>query len=143
MKLCTKCGIEKPLNEFHKNKKSDDGLSYWCRMCKSEQNLLPKAKRKREKYDLERRYGILPKQKQQMIEKQNGKCAICKKELDSGRETNIDHDHETGRIRGILCNNCNIGLGYLERGGGFSRGRIMEYLLKYEEKLIQLRLLEG
>ena len=44
---------------------------------------------------------------------QSGLCAICGAELAlTGRDTHVDHDHETGKVRGILCFRCNLGLGY-------------------------------
>jgi len=45
-----------------------------------------------------------------MVEKQEGVCSICKSECDKGRLA-IDHDHKTGKVRGLLCRNCNLGLG--------------------------------
>lgn len=44
-----------------------------------------------------------------MVERQNGKCPICRSSL--GEKPHVDHDHMTGAIRGILCFNCNAGLG--------------------------------
>ena len=41
-------------------------------------------------------------------------CAICKDKLQPGRYTHVDHDHTTGAVRGLLCNGCNIGLGYFQ-----------------------------
>ena len=61
-----------------------------------------------------RKYGITMKQKQKMVVAQNGKCAICKKELGVGANTCVDHDHKTGEIRGILCNKCNSAIGFLD-----------------------------
>jgi hypothetical protein len=48
-----------------------------------------------------------------MVEQQGGGCAICHKPLKLDRDTVIDHDHATGRIRGVLCRKCNIGIGQL------------------------------
>ena len=51
----------------------------------------------------------------QMLIQQNGKCAICDTENPSGRWDRfcIDHDHETGQVRALLCNGCNQAIGYL------------------------------
>lgn len=62
------------------------------------------------------RYGITPEDYDQMFEDQNGVCAICfEPETLIRRGTlcklTIDHDHETGQVRGLLCNNCNRALG--------------------------------
>jgi hypothetical protein len=48
-----------------------------------------------------------------MLEKQNRRCKSCGEELRSGREVHLDHSHDTGRVRGILCNRCNLALGLL------------------------------
>jgi len=58
----------------------------------------------------------------QMMETQNGKCAICAIRLDSTSKAvvpHVDHDHATGKVRGILCSNCNTTLGRVERPGMF------------------------
>lgn len=47
----------------------------------------------------------------EMLKYQGGTCAICKKEP-NGRKFSLDHDHTTSQIRGLLCNNCNVGLGF-------------------------------
>jgi hypothetical protein len=71
--------------------------------------------RKRE-YSLKKKYKITIKDYDLMYEKQEGKCAICKKHQTQLKEIlNVDHDHKTGDVRGLLCNRCNVGLGYYEK----------------------------
>lgn len=48
-----------------------------------------------------------------MVEKQEGVCSVCEQECPKGRLA-IDHDHKTGKVRGLLCRNCNLGLGYFQ-----------------------------
>ena len=68
----------------------------------------------REDQILRRQYGISMKDFDGLAEFQGGKCAICFKSLDSiNRRANIDHCHDTGVVRGILCSGCNTGLGHL------------------------------
>jgi hypothetical protein len=64
-----------------------------------------------------RRYGITFEQYEAMLAEQHNRCAICGSEPDpNGRRSagrlHVDHDHETGRVRGLLCNRCNPGVGY-------------------------------
>lgn len=69
-----------------------------------------KSATKREKQKL-RQWGLTIEQYEELLKRQNGVCAICNKACSSGRKLAIDHDHKTGRIRGLLCSNCNLGLG--------------------------------
>lgn len=85
-----------------------------------------KLKRKRCKfrsntkaYNCFRRYGITPKDYDSLFEKQKGVCAICKKvELSENqygvKRLCVDHNHATGKVRGLLCHKCNLMLGYAE-----------------------------
>lgn len=57
-------------------------------------------------------YGITPEQYAARLEEQGNRCAICRTDSPgAGKSWHVDHDHETNRIRGLLCNNCNHGLG--------------------------------
>jgi hypothetical protein len=53
------------------------------------------------------RYGVEPEHVQSLLEEQSGKCAICR----TGDPENLDHNHETGQVRGLLCGRCNRALG--------------------------------
>ena len=60
---------------------------------------------------LERVYDISLEDYNFLLESQNNKCKICKRECSSGKSLAVDHNHDTGEVRGLLCKNCNIGLG--------------------------------
>lgn len=65
------------------------------------------------------RYGISVEQYDEMLEQQNGVCRICgqppaKEGWKTVTRLHVDHDHETGKVRALLCNNCNRGLGYFQ-----------------------------
>ena len=62
-------------------------------------------------YHLLCKYGITYEQKIQMLKDQTGQCIICGKQLEIENAC-IDHAHETGKVRGILCHSCNKGLGH-------------------------------
>lgn len=60
-----------------------------------------------------RKYGITHEQELALLKAQNFECKICAKEVTyKGKRSHIDHDHVSGKIRGILCSSCNRGLGY-------------------------------
>lgn len=67
--------------------------------------------RRREDY-LNFKHGISKKKYKEMYNQQNGMCLICSQKIDfKGRGTHVDHSHKTGKIRGLLCLNCNTGIG--------------------------------
>jgi hypothetical protein len=61
------------------------------------------------------KYGVTPQQFASMYEAQGGRCAICDRPIKKvGRgSANLDHDHKTGAVRGLLCFRCNRGIGFL------------------------------
>lgn len=61
------------------------------------------------------RLGTTPENRERVLIEQDGRCAICRKEFQSGADTHTDHDHRTGLFRGLLCTRCNNGLGVIER----------------------------
>jgi len=74
-----------------------------------------KSEQKRN-YRLKAKYDITLEEFNELKVKQNNKCSICKTELDqTDRKTksNLDHNHTTGKVRGILCHKCNTGIGLL------------------------------
>lgn len=52
-------------------------------------------------------YNISPEGLQQLVDEQRGRCAICRRK----QKLHVDHDHKTGKVRGLLCRSCNVGLG--------------------------------
>lgn len=77
-------------------------------------------KRAHKDYQLQYHFGISLQEYNVMLEEQNYRCAVCDKahgtDLHNGKRTKglgVDHDHVTGKIRGLLCTNCNKGIGHL------------------------------
>jgi len=64
---------------------------------------------------LEQRYGITREEYEALLDKQGGVCAICGNGCKTGQRLAVDHCHETGRVRGLLCKSCNLHIGILER----------------------------
>jgi hypothetical protein len=76
--------------------------------------------------DRRRTYGISPEDVIALRKAQGGKCPGCQRDLTTVREC-VDHDHATGKVRGLLCHRCNISLGYMEARPDDNR-RLTEYL---------------
>lgn len=65
-----------------------------------------------DRYHIKSKYGLSIEDYQELLQKQNSICPICKRTLiDRQNMPHVDHDHTTNKIRGILCGNCNMGLG--------------------------------
>jgi len=62
---------------------------------------------------LKRNFGITPERYTELEQSQNSKCAICHGVQPSGRRLAVDHCHDTGKVRGLLCNPCNTAIGLL------------------------------
>lgn len=80
------------------------------------------------KYRLQRDYGMTLADYTELVGRTNGLCAICG---ETPKRSVVDHDHKTGRVRGILCANCNSGIGLLGDNPATIRAAI-DYLQKYE-----------
>lgn len=79
------------------------------------------------------KYGITLEQYDKMFSRQSGTCAICLSINPSGRRLHIDHNHKTGRVRGLLCYRCNAAIGYAREDRNII-SEIFRYLLKYESR---------
>lgn len=116
-KTCTGCQKTKPLAEFHHDGRG--GHLGRCRACRS---ITRKAWREtyRDKQALYRRrsqlsiYGLTEEEYDLMLAAQDGGCAMCGKACRTGRQLAVDHDHLSGRVRGLLCVACNQALGVYE-----------------------------
>ena len=107
-KWCPDCGVVKPLDEFPRNRSAPSGRAAYCKPCHNTRGKAAKDKVGGSRtYHLKRRYGITAEDADAMFEAQEGLCAICRIEP----AEHVDHDHETGAVRDLLCFNCNGGLG--------------------------------
>jgi len=108
---CARCKLEKSLFDFPPNKKSLGGRGGYCYTCHAEYDKETYNSLKQKDQDLRYRYGINLDIYNQLILKQNNKCAICLDKLQSGTKVHVDHCHLTDQVRGILCTSCNTSLG--------------------------------
>jgi hypothetical protein len=77
-------------------------------------------------WNFQTKYGISPEEYEEMLKRQDGKCAICHRPPKKNALA-VDHDHHTGRVRGLLCQPCNRYLGRIDNDRGIL-DRIREYL---------------
>lgn len=115
MKTCSDCGIEQPLSNFYTSGLLVSGkprIKPYCKGCSLARNRLV--------------IGASKEIVDKLIDAQNNRCAICEKKL--GKRFCVDHDHATGKVRGILCYRCNTGIGLLgDNADGIKKA--LEYLL--------------
>ena len=134
---CELAGIKQPLENFYKRTKASDGYFTECKKCNNircenyKVKNLEKTKKRAENYrkenkekiaayyktpqrknvEFKNRYGITLDQRNKMASAQNGMCKIC---LTEPSRLVVDHCHKTGKIRGLLCDNCNKSLGLMK-----------------------------
>lgn len=109
MRVCNRCRENKPQSDYAPSAWDRSGGFHGCRDCRVEVNRSQRLKS---------RYGITTEEWQALFIKQKGKCAICKRLPRKVREDRrfplvVDHCHDTGRVRGLLCDSCNVSLGRL------------------------------
>ncbi|MEW9551625.1 endonuclease domain-containing protein [Nonomuraea sp. NPDC050783] len=109
-KYCPRCAEIKPIAEFGRNRSHEDGLTDYCKPCHNQVMRDNRIKNhgSTRNYHLKRRYGITEDDFERMLARQGGLCAVCRRVPG----TFVDHSHVTGRVRGVLCFNCNNGLGH-------------------------------
>lgn len=132
-KLCIACKLDKPLTEFHKNKRTSSGYQYKCKLCVKDYDARRyedpehKEKIKTRARDWTRAnkdkvadncrkwlHGVSGEQYRQVFDSQAGRCGICNKHQDElPKRLAWDHCHTSGKGRGLLCSKCNMALGQL------------------------------
>lgn len=124
MKKCSSCKKTKQYIEFTKEKAKSDGHSAYCKECnrikckeKNQKYYIKKGRPPKQQVDpLEqhvKKYNITKEEYLTLVKNQNNLCAICK-EPEKNRKLAIDHCHISGKVRGLLCTNCNLGIGNLQ-----------------------------
>ena len=108
-RLCKRCMEEKDVSHFLMRNRAR--RNKWCLSCRSA-------------YYRQWKYGLSEEGYQALFDEQRGRCAVCAR----GVPLVVDHDHETGQIRGLLCDPCNRGLGLL--GEKLKLERALDYLAK-------------
>lgn len=138
-KKCNRCKQFKPLDDFNKSSRSEDGLQYKCKCCASQMDKeyrnRPEIRERHRNQRLQRMYGITSLEYDALVKVQDDKCKICltdKKPLNAQTKKrdywHIDHCHDTGRVRGLLCGECNKAVGLMKEDVN-----IIKNLLAYVE----------
>lgn len=112
--LCPKCDTVKLIGDFCADSHDKRGISVYCRECLSKKGKSAYKKRTDKYIDssLKRNYGISLIKYNEMLSSQGGVCRICKKTpQENVRRLCVDHCHKTSKVRGLLCNSCNITIG--------------------------------
>lgn len=141
-KKCAACKKVKPLSEFYKNKQQKDEHHSYCKEChkwqqkykwpmdSDKKKLMIKRYASSEhgkniirNWQYKNNYGITLEQYNKMFKKQKGVCYICGNENQINKKLCVDHDHKTGRVRGLLCYGCNRSIGWAEKR--------LDFVLKY------------
>lgn len=122
MKTCTKCKTEKALEDFSKKRNAHSSVckschneyykNYWknSEAYESHKARVNAYRKANEDLIKSQRYGISLEDFLEIKEKSQGLCMIC----GSAKIDAVDHCHTTGRVRGLLCKRCNVGLGYFK-----------------------------
>jgi hypothetical protein len=137
---CTKCGKDLDLdpcyngyqrrarcktcvNDYYRGRFTEYSREYHKR---------PEAKARKRELALIKNYKLTPNEYKELLEFQQGGCAICRKSCATGRDLAVDHNHQTGAVRGLLCIKCNVALGSLNEDEDLI-WKVLEYLKRHDK----------
>jgi Recombination endonuclease VII len=143
-RVCRVCEVRKSMSEFHWTA-SRIHRARKCKACAHARQVEIRAGRREEQsaavraHHLRRVYGLTPEQVLAMLEEQGSACGLCGKPFGeaSGERMHIDHCHETGHVRALLCHNCNVGIGHFQDDEALVL-RAAAYLRTHRERLAEL-----
>lgn len=106
---CHRCHETKPTGDFPRNPSAKRGHDLKCKACRND---LRRGNREFEQRgNILRKYGLTREQYQEMYEAVEGRCQVC---FTPQEVLCVDHCHSSGKVRGLLCKKCNLGIGYLQ-----------------------------
>ena len=130
LKICRVCKALKPMDEFYIDRSKKDDLRTECKLCSCqrakefrqknpekvkqgwhEYNNSKRGRKNRRTSKLKSKYNLTLEQHEQIYLAQDGRCVLCGDSV-AYSKVHTDHDHKTGRVRGLLCCKCNMGLGF-------------------------------
>ena len=127
-KRCPRCQRDQPISLFAPDRRVPGGLQSHCKPCKAtgererrqrnpdhvravERAQYRRNPRAHKATDLKWKYGLCFDDYERMIVESSGRCAICSVQFDGPKEPALDHCHDTGAVRGLLCQRCNRAIG--------------------------------
>ncbi len=121
-RFCKKEGTGLNGKKMFMSNKDSNKLKSVCLECSEleEQRIVDQRRR----YELDKNYGMSLDDYNEMYEDQDGRCMICDRPERENKLLAVDHCHTTGNVRGLLCQNCNLGIGLLEDNIKFLKGAI-------------------
>lgn len=133
-KECSRCKVRKPFSEYAKTPRMRLGVTSHCKTCDKERRCSKKTRASH----LKRFYGLSVEEYTEQLTSRLGLCDICGLSetwptadfTGEIRNLVVDHDHETGTVRGLLCTRCNKGVGLLRDDERVVRSAA-EYLKKW------------
>lgn len=119
MPRCSRCKVEKDASGFGVSRQAPSGLQNNCTVCVRELA-----------WEAQGIFGFSYEQYERLVTEQDGLCAICGLEPPGGGALQVDHNHETGSVRELLCVNCNRDLRHVEERGDWIE-KAHAYLVKH------------
>ncbi|MFE7744402.1 endonuclease VII domain-containing protein [Nocardia sp. NPDC057455] len=132
-KYCTLCDSVKPRTEFRPEPRRRDGYYPHCRPCASKaskairQNNIERYRERERLTYLSKKFNITHDEVRAIFRNSNGLCEICGGPPNGRGGLHVDHCHTTGKIRGLLCNSCNVSIGHFRDDPAILR-RAADYL---------------
>jgi hypothetical protein len=130
---CNKCNEILPVSEFHI--KADKNTNHYrfnspCKFCANIGRNISYQKA----YQRKIKYNLTQEDYDLKLKEQNYSCAICNMHKDDySKEFSVDHCHITGKVRGLLCNNCNSGIGFFDEYE-YVMKKAIQYLKKHKKR---------
>jgi predicted class III extradiol MEMO1 family dioxygenase len=126
-KTCKKCKQDKTLAHFNKKYKDQEKYHARCKQCLAEDFKERYTSEDIRRWQLKKHYNMTIEQYTQMVEQQDHRCKVCERhEQDLNNILCVDHDHKTGKVRSLLCSNCNTVLGKV-----YEDPKILEKMIEY------------
>ena len=117
MKTCGHCKLPRKVGDFYRNKGKPGGRSRTCRFCQEEYCKSWRRRHPKKSCEIRRRsrikhaYGLSGGEFDRLLTRQSNQCAVCKSPL---TKPCVDHDHRTGKVRGLVCRDCNLAVGHFK-----------------------------